>query len=173
MQDFKKSFWFVCRVIIGSAGNSGWKHSSKVHPPAQTSLLRGLCSWILKTCRDGDCTASLGNLSPCLTILMGRKFLIISSVNLPFQLQSAFSHQYHCIKWVGTRENIGTCPKDLLISASRGLSWERAGSWLCLCAQCFLLLSAGSSHCSEHHGSAALPPGSPQGNSFFNRAMTS
>lgn len=157
MQDLKNFFWSVHRVIILSPGNS-------VQPPAQTRSLRVLSSWILKTCRVGDCTASLGNLSHCLTALMGKKLLLVSSVKLPFQLLSAFSHQYHCIKWVGTWENTGTCPKDQWVSASRALPWEKAGFWPCLCAQCSLLLSADSSHCSVHCGSATFPLGSPQGN---------
>lgn len=41
-----------------------------------------------------------------LTILMGREFLLISSVKLHFQFPSAFSHQHRCIKWVGIWETL-------------------------------------------------------------------
>lgn len=134
MQDLKNSSWFVCKVITGSPGSS-------VQPPAQTRLLRALSSWILKTCRDGDCTASLGNLSHCLTVLMAESFSSYPGWASPFSFCLLSLHQYHCIKGVRPWDNTQTCPKVLLISASRACPGRRQGPGH---AQCFLLLPAGT-----------------------------
>lgn len=60
---------------------------------SQNKLLRFLLIWVLRTSQDGestawDCTASLGSLFCCLTVLMGKKFLFI---------QSEFSCFYSCL----------------------------------------------------------------------------
>jgi len=45
----------------------------------QTKLVRALSSFIevLKTSKDGHCIICLGNLFQCLTVVIGRKFLLI------------------------------------------------------------------------------------------------
>lgn len=47
-------------------------------------LLRALSSQILKTSKNRDSTTSLGNLLYCLTVLMGKKFLMTLSLKLSF-----------------------------------------------------------------------------------------
>lgn len=47
-------------------------------------LLRVLSSQILKTSKNRDSTTSLGNLLYCLTILMGKTFLMTLSLKLSF-----------------------------------------------------------------------------------------
>lgn len=56
-------------------------------------LLGALSSQILKISKNEDSTASLGNLLYCLTVLMGKRFLITPSLKLFFiNLMPVASH---------------------------------------------------------------------------------
>lgn len=83
---------------IGSLDISGWEvpHeffsptscSEQGHSRAQSRLLRAFSSWVFNTCKDGDCTFSLGSLFHCLSVFMGKKFSLICSLNLSFQVMA-------------------------------------------------------------------------------------
>lgn len=68
-------------------GKSGWKGPQKGSSPnfcSKQGQPRSLSSLVLKTSRNRDCTTSVSNLLHCLTVLMGDKVLLISTLNLSY-----------------------------------------------------------------------------------------
>lgn len=71
--------WEACTVVQSLAQS---KASCEVRPGC--SRLYPLWSWKpLRFLQSGDCTASLGQLLSCLTVLIMKKFLLISSLKAP------------------------------------------------------------------------------------------
>jgi len=83
-----------CQVATESQNVLGWKgpyKSSSSNSPAtgkdtfhQTRLLKAPSKLALNTAREGESTASLGNLCQGLTTLMVKNFFLVSNANLPF-----------------------------------------------------------------------------------------
>lgn len=68
---------------------------SLVQPPVQAQSdqpAQCFIQLVLKTSKGGACTPFLGSSYHCLPVIMGKKFLIISSLNLSFQLMTLVSH---------------------------------------------------------------------------------
>jgi len=61
----------------------------------QLRLLRAPSSLALNTAREGEATASQGNLGQCFTILMVKNFFLISNLNLPSFSLEPFPLSYH------------------------------------------------------------------------------
>lgn len=65
----------------------GWKGNQDIIPcpkgTSELSLLSGIHLICAQTSQSGDFTPSLGHLFQCLTTLAVRKFILMSSVNLP------------------------------------------------------------------------------------------
>lgn len=82
--------------------SSGWIRSQALSKQFQmrdqTRFLRTLCSQVLKTSNDGNCTTHCGNLLHWLTVIL-KKVLFMSSLNLLFGFIVVFSHLpmlHHC-----------------------------------------------------------------------------
>lgn len=79
--------WKRFQMFLGSYDNSGWKGTQVVSSPISCSskvgseVAQGFIQSGPKSSKDGGCTASVGNLVHCCTVLMMKRFLLMSSVN--------------------------------------------------------------------------------------------
>lgn len=79
---------WLTAVLLGWQGNTSHRGPQEVYSPnlcsqqaqlwLQTRSLRDLSSWMLKISRCGDWTPSLGNLSCCLAVLLGKIYVLMS-----------------------------------------------------------------------------------------------
>lgn len=72
---------------------------SNLWPNTLIVLWSATSAHFLNSCRDGDCTASLGTLLQCLTTLSGKKFFLISSLNLHWQNLKPFPLALLIVIW--------------------------------------------------------------------------